>query len=64
MKNTSRKQGEKSFEELKKISDDTKAMIKRDRPSHISATTLMNMMGIEVIDHTIKDDDYEEKYIG
>ena len=64
MKNTSKKQGEKSFEDLVKIREETKAKVKRERPESISSTTLMNMMGIEVIDHTGDDDEYNESYIG
>jgi hypothetical protein len=36
------------FEELKKIADETNERIKRERPSHISATDLMRSMGIQV----------------
>jgi hypothetical protein len=43
---------QKSIEELAKIAESTRAKVRMEKPRHIGTTTLMNMMGIEVIDHT------------
>lgn len=54
----------KTVEELRKLSEVTTEKVNREKPRKISSTTLMEMMGIEVIDHTVpKTNEYNENYI-
>ena len=49
-----KKQKRKTIEQLEKISKETIAKVKKEKPATITPTTLMNMLGVEVIDHTKK----------
>jgi len=45
-----KKRKEKTIEELEKLSKKTIAKVKKEKPATISPKTLMNILGVEVID--------------